>query len=629
MKIKQLHELENGTAVELAPVTIPDAVVDPATQKNLTSILEGKEDYDSRHLTYVEEWDHTKTPYKSGVMIQFNQEFYVSLTETELPPVNLVIMEDGVIAKVDEHTYATAGSWEAAGNTDAWRKVPHDELRLVSREGTLNGAAADIRDLSGDEVYSFVPNLEIDMVKGVLKGKKVDLAVTKKNVTDALGYTPGYLSTQQQLSADMATVLSTLESLDNLWYGVEFDVTVSSPACKRIGSAALHKTLPIQSNMRGCLLDDYGHVAKYLSSSSWTAETRDGSAGQVMVELPEYYRKFETSGNKRRIKLSSFPLPGYHRVKRKYVSAYEATVERSTSKLCSVVNAGTDYRGGNNTADWDGTYRSLLGRPATAISRTGFLTYARNRKEGSHEWNCYTYDVHKDLYWLFVTEYATLNSQAAYNASKDSNGYMQGGLGDGVTTWDDTWSTFNSYYPFVPCGHTDSLGNASGTVSYTVVDSAGADLKTFSVPRYRGVENPFGHVWKWTEGVNVRISPTTANGGDNLSKVYVCEDPELFSSTGYDGYVHVGNEARSNGYVKTVIFGETGEVMPAAVGGGSTTYHCDYYYTSIPTAETLRGVRFGGAADGGATAGFAYAISSGVPSSAHATFGSRLCFIPA
>lgn len=179
MKIKQLHDIENGAAVEFAPVTIPDAVVDPTTQESLTTILTGKEDYDPMHLTYVEEWDHTKTPYKSGVMIQFNQEFYVSLTETELPPVNLVMMEDGVIAKVDEHTYATAGTWEAAGNTDDWRKVPHDELRLASREGTVDGSAADIRNLSGDEVYSFVPNLEIDLVKGTINGIKATELISR------------------------------------------------------------------------------------------------------------------------------------------------------------------------------------------------------------------------------------------------------------------------------------------------------------------------------------------------------------------------------------------------------------------------------------------------------------------
>ena len=71
-----------------------------------------------------------------------------------------------------------------------------------------------------------------------------------------------------------------------------------------------------------------------------------------------------------------------------------------------------DYRGGNNNTAYDGTYRTFLGRPATGISRTNFRNYARKRKAGSTEWNCMTYDIQKELYWLFVIEYATLNSQA-------------------------------------------------------------------------------------------------------------------------------------------------------------------------------------------------------------------------
>ena len=415
-------------------------------------------------------------------------------------------------------------------------------------------------------------------------------------------------------------------------YGVEFDTTVSSPTCTRIGSTDLHKSLPIQNRMKGCLLDDDGNVVEYLDPKDWTGQTRDGSRGQVMVEIPMHYRKFETEGNKRRVKISELPLPGYHQVPKMYISAYEATIDRTTSatpKLASVVNTTAAFRGGNNNTAWDGTYRTLLGRPATQISRTNFRKYARNRKNGSVAWNCMTYDAQKTLYWLFVVEYATLNSQAAFNAELTAEGYHQGGLGNGVTNLNGTkWNTFNSYYPFIPCGYTDSLGNGTGEVEFsmpTEYDSAGLTVK---VNRYRGVENPFGHIWQWTDGINVRISPNTDNGGDGLSKVFVCSDPAKFNDSNYDGYSHVGNEARTEAYVKEVIFGEGGEIMPSVVGGGSTTYFCDYHYTNIPTAETLRGVLFGGSANSGAVAGFACANSNGAPSDTAADIGSRLCFLP-
>ena len=417
-------------------------------------------------------------------------------------------------------------------------------------------------------------------------------------------------------------VLSAIE--DKFWYGIEKDTTVSTPTCTRIGNMDFHRTLPVHSLMRGCLLADDGTVNKYLDPDDWTNEVLDGSQGQVMVEIPRHFRKCETDGNIIRIKLSLLPLDGFVEVPKMYVSAYEATVERSTNKLCSVVNDGTDYRGGNNDSSRDGTYRTMLGMPATEISLNDFRTKARNR--GSVEWNCNLYRLHKMMWWLFAVEYANFNSQDTFNAALDENGYHQGGLGAGVTTWDGTWNSFNGYYPIVPCGVTNSLGNHTGTVDYNVIGSDGATLKTFAVPRYRGIENPFGHIWKWTDGCKCIIQ-SEASGG--LSKFYVCDDPAKFTASGVGNYDYRGNLPRSEGYVKALILGEDGEIMPLAVGGGSTTYFCDYFYTNIPSSgEAERGVLFGGRAYNGANAGFVFANTDNSPTYAYANFGSRLCFDP-
>lgn len=261
--------------------------------------------------------------------------------------------------------------------------------------------------------------------------------------------------------AALATLLPYLE--EQCAYGIERDKTVNSSLCTRVGNLPLHRSLPIHNRMRGCLLNDDGEVAEYLDPKDWTGQHRDGSHGQVMVEIPLHYRRFITDGNKQRVMLSEFPLPGYHQVPKCYVSAYEATVQRSTTMLASVANDTADYRGGNNNATLDGTAKNQLGVPATAISRTNFRNYARKRKPGSSEWNCMTYDVQKTLYWLFVVEYANLNTQAAYNAEPTAEGYKQGGLGAGVTDLNGAkWNAFNGYYPFVPCGYTDSLGNGTG-----------------------------------------------------------------------------------------------------------------------------------------------------------------------
>ena len=261
--------------------------------------------------------------------------------------------------------------------------------------------------------------------------------------------------------------------------------------------------------------------------------------------------------------------------------------------------------------------------PATSISLTNFRTYARNRDNGDTRWNCNTYDAHKWMFWLFAVEYCTFNSQAAFNANLDANGYHQGGLGDGVTTWDGTlWNNYNGYNPLIPCGATDTLGNGTGVVSYTIKDSGGSNLKTFSVPRYRGIENPFGHVWKWTDGVLVNV----VAGASGTSAVYACSRPSLFSSTSYSNYRSVGNEVRSDGYVKEIHFGQYGDITAKNVGGSANTYYHDYHYGNIGSTS-LRGLLFGGAAYTGATAGLVYSYSTNVPTNTYPGVGSRLCFI--
>ena len=591
-------------------------------------------------------------------------------------------------------TFASKGSYESAqGTWSTWRKMVstfNDKLSFSSdgRSETYGSEIGKTIDLTATDVYKLKEIVD----RGVTTDKIADKAVTNEKIADgavtftniakgavttdkiadeavktskiALGaidtlrivnaavttakIADGAITTEkiaqgavttEKLNSELSNTIQTnTDAINQLFdivkepyaYGIEFDTEISSPKCTRIGNMAFHRTLPIQSNMRGCLLDDDGNVVEYLDPNDWTSNVRDGSKGQVMVEIPTHYRKFEEEGTKRRVLLSELPLMGYHKVPKCYVSAYEATVERSTQKLCSVVNDGEDYRGGSNNADWDGTYKSLLGRPATSISRTSFRSYARKRKSGSTEWNCYTYDVHKTLFWLFVVEYATLNSQASYNSEPTSEGYRQGGLGAGVTTWEwGNWTALNGIYPFVPCGHTDSLGNRTGVVSYTVKNDDESISKTFDVPRYRGVENPFGHIWKWTDGCNIQVSASQENGGTGLSKAFICHDPANFQDSNYANYSYVGNIDRVGGYIKEVLFGVGGEILPKLAGGGSTTYFCDNHWTSIPTSgEALCGLLIGGRAADGALAGLAHEGSGDSPSSSRTHICSRLCFIP-
>jgi len=81
---------------------------------------------------------------------------------------------------------------------------------------------------------------------------------------------------------------------------------------------------------------------------------------------------------------------------------------------------------------------------------------------------------------------------------------------------------------------------------------------------------------------------------------------------------------RTEGYVRNIIFGADGDIMPqSVVGGGSTTYYCDNFWRDI-NSNAIRGVIFGGNASDGANAGF---VNTYAPSLANSYFGSRLCFV--
>ena len=427
------------------------------------------------------------------------------------------------------------------------------------------------------------------------------------------------------------------------YYGVKINLAVADPAVERVGRPELHASLPIQNRMRRCILKDNGDVNYYLHPTDSTKKDTgepaklDGTDGMYMVEIPEHYAKFEFDGTSWTALISEYPLPGFHKVRKCYRSAVEATVDRTvaaTPKLAAVCNTTAAFRGGNNNAAWDDTYRSLLGLPATVTSLTNFRAYARNRGTAGLNgagWNCDLYEAQRTTYWLFVIEYATRNCQAEFNPQPDDNGYKQGGLGAGVTTIDGAkWNTFNGYYPFIPCGTTNSLGNATGVVNFTMPAeyNPGGTALVVKVPSYRGIENPFGHIWSWTDGCLCLIQSNAAGG---RSIFYTCDDPALFGSTeaALAKYQERGDLPRTVDYVKTLMVGEYGENMPIAVGANSSTYFCDYFYTSIPASgQALRGVLFGGLADFGTDAGLAYAYTHYAPSAAGAYVGSRLCFIP-
>ena len=408
-------------------------------------------------------------------------------------------------------------------------------------------------------------------------------------------------------------------------YGVEWDMASSSPDGKRVGNMQLHRELPIQSGMRGVVLDNNGGINAYLGNK-WSDPDVQLASGEpenfsIMTMIPRHWYKFYFNGTKFRCMISAIPLPGYKYVDDFFISSYEATIYRSKDLLMSrlgVDSTYNEYRGGDNTAEWDGTYRSLLGRPVTNLTRDQFRQAARKRGSG---WEMYTYGAHKTLFWLFAVEYATLNSQKPFNAQKDANGFSQGGLGNGPTQMTD-WTNFNNNNPLIQCGYTNEFGNGSGEKAYVVKNASDGTHATLMANRYRGIENPFGHIWKHTDGANIQV--TTGDSG--LSILWTTSDPSNFSDTSYTGYDKKGNVCRINGHVKKMLLGEDGDIIATEVGGSTSTYWCDNYYTSTSVSR-MQLVVVGGRSDDGLNAGLVdvgTTNSSGIANN----IGSRLCFFP-
>lgn len=505
----------------------------------------------------------------------------------------------------------------------------------TAREAAVNELKAKDTELQGN-----IDSLETSLNQDITKLRSTILKVNDKVGLTEANEMPDLSSTNYL--ADSPSAISAAVTLDEeigklsrneneLWYGVKFDLAnSSSPDGVRTGNMEMHRTLPIQSKMRGCTINNDDNTKRYLKADDWTkwedgtnASSPDSSSiyPDYFVELPEHYRLLvATPDNTIEIRISEYNLPGYVKVEKKYIGAYEATV--NTSFEASKTLLRSMYKSG----------QSDVFIPLVSKARTEFQTMARNNNR-TNNWNIYTYDAHRDLTWLFVVEYATLNSQKAFNASLTAEGYHQGGLGEGVTTGSvkingaDAWS-------FVPCGTTNSLGNGTGIIEYTHTNTnaegTSTGTKVVNVPRYRGIENPFGHVWK-------NVIDVVVAGTDN--SVYICKDYTKFGT--FEGgtnptaeqLIAAGYELQdfkestiTGQYVKKLVNNNQADLFPTVVGNGasSTTYYCDYHWTSA--TATPRTLLIGGGSGYGSPAGLFALDSHGGLDYSHASVGTRITF---
>ena len=461
--------------------------------------------------------------------------------------------------------------------------------------------------------------------------------VTSTNVEIWLGFAGTYRSSisitckNKQLANDVLTssfvttkpdnfVLGEIVTLDAPdWYGVSWSETSSNPDCTRIGNMDMHRSLPIQSMMKPFVITNYRHQSPenilpiddnfsksfYSTESNTQWEVVFSLDTDIMIRIPEFWYtdEYVPSSKTHNLKICPHAKPGWYHHKEAYVSAYElCETSPSSGKVCSA----------KGLIPLVGRTREVLRK---AVRGNGF--------DGEAKWNLYTYEEHRAICHLFLVEYATRNSQKAVNTTLTVEGFRQGGLGSGCTTGTATINGAQTW-SFIPTGSSDSLGSGSGEVTVTIqqTDSSGSNTSTITrkCNRYRGIENPFGHIWKHTDDI---ISIYKGS----WRTYYKSIKPDQFATNKNNSYKPLTSAAVVTGYKTEIRATPTCDFFAEACTSGSeTTYWCDYNWDNTDASEHC--LLIGGGSDGGGQAGLFYLGSGGGVSRSSAGIGSRLTYLP-
>lgn len=513
--------------------------------------------------------------------------------------------------------------FEIVGGTDVGEKYAYYATLTASTRVTENVELRILNSVDTISIATFIAGY-------VITSDKVEIWIRTSNQWGAnTNIVCKYASTNADdiLSSPATTqrpsnfVLGNIKTLDAPdWYGVSWSETSSNPDCTRIGNMDMHRSLPIQSMMKGYLyFKDGNPLYRMLKlNDSWT-KCENYSAGgwrdvdtllednniNVMIKIPEFWwiDDYVESTETHNLKICPHAKPGWHHHKEAYVSAYEGYID------------GNYYR----------SYKNKI--PSVGFTRSAIRPKARANGLGN-SWNIYTYNEHRAICHLFLIEYATRNSQKAVNTALTVEGFRQGGLGSGCTTGTVTINGATTY-SFIPTGSSDSLGSGSGEVTVTIqqTDSSGSNTTTTTrkCNRYRGIENPFGHVWKHTDDViSVYIS------GYGARFWYKCDSPDHFGdsiSNDNPYYKNIAANAVVTGYKTKIVTTSTCDFFALSCNNGSeTTYWCDYNWDN--TDGSLHCLLIGGGSDSGGGAGlFSLNSDDGVGYSS-ANIGSRLTYLP-
>lgn len=322
-------------------------------------------------------------------------------------------------------------------------------------------------------------------------------------------------------SSQPSTALTRLTKANDPNKLVTVDITTEPVPAVGTGSGSS----PFDSYMPWMGMEEYNisnTSGKVLKKKGESGFSRKNISTPVMVKIPEFYYKIEKSGSIFRYYVADGPVDGFHLHPGSecYVARYEAIAGNGSS----LGNFLTSISSGNTAI-------------STGVTRADFRTRARNMASGFQlrdiaAWCAY------DL--LYLVEYADFNSQAK--------------IGQGIVNDTAAHKT----------GETDVMVYHTGR-------AAGTDGKT--AVQYRGIENPWGNVSEFIDGINI------------LTQVaFICTEPESYADDTNDNYKSCGFTTPDSGFIKELGFSSVfpWALLPDISGGGSsTTYIPDFVYSSL------------------------------------------------
>lgn len=272
---------------------------------------------------------------------------------------------------------------------------------------------------------------------------------------------------------------------------------------------------------------------------------------------------------------------------------------------CTTVIAGADGTEAvtgisSITADFTATTGDVLAsisgkKPWALATRANFRAISVNRGTG---WSQWFRDVEGAIQLLFLTEYASFYSQSV--------------IGAGISNVAD-WAAYNNYYPIASTGNSNAIGNASGNTAGSTFCATEAS-KYMS---YRGIENWYGHIWKFTDGFNINnnipyLCNVIVNFADGTVSNYI-------NPTDVNGVAITMNNA--DGWQSTLAKSGRG-FMPVSVGANGSTKISDYYFQAAGWRVAISG----GFADDEARVGGFFLRVADAAAGADSRVGGRVCY---